>query len=117
MLSGHSVTGDDTGCTWAQPRFRPRSLCLRPANADPRATSLAQLFLAEPVVAVYGQPFVLREESPPATLGGGRVLQPLARCIRRRDGASIDRLARLADPDPMIRLSAALAAYGSEALD
>src|SRR4051794_19533921 len=40
---------------------------------------LAQIFLAERVVAVYGHPFVLGEESPPATLGGGRVLQAQAR--------------------------------------
>ncbi len=50
---------------------------------------MAQLLVAEPVVAVHGQPFVLRAESPSATIGGGRVLQPLASCcshaaIRRR---------------------------------
>ena len=40
------------------------------------SSALAQLFLSEAVVAVHGQPFVLREESPPATLGGGLVIQP-----------------------------------------
>ena len=40
---------------------------------------LAQLLLAEPVVAVHGQPFVLRIESPPATIGGGRVIGPSLR--------------------------------------
>jgi selenocysteine-specific elongation factor len=64
------------------------------------------------VVAVHNQPFVLREESPPATLGGGRVLQPLSRRIRRRDRASLDRLRRLGSQDPLTRLSAALAATG-----
>ena len=75
-------------------------------------TGLGQLFLAEPVVAVHGQPFVLREESPPATLGGGRVLQPSARRIRRRDHVAVARLARLRSPDPDERLSAALAFLG-----
>ncbi|HEV3164243.1 MAG TPA: selenocysteine-specific translation elongation factor, partial [Isosphaeraceae bacterium] len=74
--------------------------------------ALAQLFLAQPVVAVYGQPLVIREESPPATLGGGRVLQPLARRLRRRDHAELERLRRASATDPVIRLTAALAHYG-----
>jgi hypothetical protein len=48
---------------------------------------LGQLFLTEPVMAVHGQLFVLRSESPPSTLGGGLVIQPLAGRIRRRDTA------------------------------
>jgi len=78
----------------------------------PGGHQLGQLFLAEPVVAVYGQPFVIREESPPATLGGGRVLQPLARRVRRRDLAALARLNRLRSADPLERLSAALAFLG-----
>jgi selenocysteine-specific elongation factor len=78
----------------------------------PGARQLAQLFLAEPVVAVYGQPLVLREESPPATLGGGRVLQPLARRLRRRDRVSLERLGRLRSSDPVERLAAALTFLG-----
>jgi selenocysteine-specific elongation factor len=73
---------------------------------------LGQLFLAKPVVAVYGQPFVLREESPPATLGGGCVLQPRARRLRRRDLAGIARLDRLRSDQPVTRLSAVLAFEG-----
>jgi selenocysteine-specific elongation factor len=78
----------------------------------PSGARLAQLFLAEPVAAVHGQPFVIREESPPATVGGGRVLQPVARRIRRRDLAGIDRLRRLASPDSSTRIAAALAFQG-----
>src|SRR5262249_34960807 len=73
---------------------------------------LAQVLLAEPVAAVYGQPFVLRAESPPATLGGGRVLQPAARRYRRRDQASVERLGRLRSADPAGRVGAALSFLG-----
>jgi selenocysteine-specific elongation factor len=73
---------------------------------------LAQVFVGEPVVAVHGQPFVLRAESPPATLGGGRVLYPGPRRLRRRDQKSIARLARLRSADPLERLRAALAFHG-----
>ena len=78
----------------------------------PGEKHLAQLFLAEPVVAVYGQPLILREESPPATLGGGRILQPVAQRLRRRDQVAIHRLNRLRSTDPFERLSAALAFLG-----
>ncbi|HWE39236.1 MAG TPA: selenocysteine-specific translation elongation factor [Isosphaeraceae bacterium] len=73
---------------------------------------IGQLLTAEPVVAVAGEPFVLRSESPPATLGGGRVLQPVARRLRRRDRDAIDRLDRLRSPDPATRVGAALAFQG-----
>jgi selenocysteine-specific elongation factor len=82
-------------------------------RSRPIESQIAQLILAEPVVAVYGQPFVIREESPPSTLGGGRVLHPSAgRRIRRRDRAELDRIGRLASPDAKTRVTAALASYG-----
>jgi selenocysteine-specific elongation factor len=74
--------------------------------------ALAQLFLAEPVVAVYGQPLVLRDESPPATVGGGRVMQPASRRLRRRDRAAIARLGGLRSADPLERVRAVLAFEG-----
>ena len=77
-----------------------------------RTGSLAQLFLSEPVVAVHGQPFVLREESPPATVGGGRVLQPGGARIRRRDATLVDRLDRLRSADPTERCRARSAFVG-----
>jgi selenocysteine-specific elongation factor len=72
----------------------------------------AQLLLAEPVTAVWGQPFVLREESPAATLGGGRVLRPTGRRLRRRDVAELERLRALGDPDPSARSRAAIESFG-----
>ena len=45
----------------------------------PGTTRRGQLLLADPGVAVHGQPFVLRVESPPATIGGGRVIGPSLR--------------------------------------
>lgn len=79
---------------------------------EPGHAVLGQLLLARPAAAVHGQPFVLRQESPAATLGGGRVLQPTGRRLRRRDAAGIDRLRRLTDPDPLVRLRAVLASRG-----
>jgi selenocysteine-specific elongation factor len=81
-------------------------------EARPGAPALAQLFVAESVASVCGQPFVLRAESPPATLGGGHILQPLARRYRRRDEAAIARLVRLRSDDARERLRAAMASLG-----
>ena len=81
-------------------------------ESSPGQPQLAQLFVAEPVVAVHGQPFILRAQSPPATLGGGRVLQPSARRLRRRDHVSLARLGRVRSVDPVDRLRAALAFLG-----
>jgi selenocysteine-specific elongation factor len=88
---------------------------LDPDDAGASGGRLAQLFSAEPIVAVHGQPFVVRDESPPATLGGGRVLQPAGRRLRRRDHAAISRLARLRSADPVERLRAVLAIEGLSA--
>ena len=50
----------------------------------PSEAVLAQLFLEEPVTAVWGQPLVLRDSSAEHTLGGGQVVQPTAGKVRRR---------------------------------
>jgi selenocysteine-specific elongation factor len=89
------------------------TLCLLESNElTDTSTVLGQLFLAEPAVAVHGQPFVLRSESPPATLGGGLVIQPRAHRIRRRDAATVARLRCLADPEPVTRLTTAMSFAG-----
>jgi selenocysteine-specific elongation factor len=85
---------------------------LEPEQAAQGGLSLAQLFVAAPTVAVHGEPFVLREESPPATVGGGVVLQPCASRIRRRDRESIERLRELSQDDPVVRTRAALSFRG-----
>jgi selenocysteine-specific elongation factor len=81
-------------------------------NTPAGDAALALLLVAQPIVAVHGQPLVLREESPPQTLGGGRILLPSARRFRRRDRAAIARLERLRSADPFDRITAGLAFLG-----
>ncbi|WP_435006326.1 selenocysteine-specific translation elongation factor [Tundrisphaera lichenicola] len=88
------------------------SLLDREAVESSTGLRLAQLFLAEPIATVHGQPFVIREESPPATVGGGRVLQPVARRIRRRDLLAKERLRRLGSVEGSTRIASALAFQG-----
>ena len=81
-------------------------------SPSPGRPALAQLLLPGPMVAVHGQAFVLREESPAITVGGGRVIEPVARRLRRRDADAVARLERLRSPDPAERAAAALAGIG-----
>jgi selenocysteine-specific elongation factor len=72
------------------------TLALLDADAiRPGGWGLAQVFLEEPVTATWGQPFVIRGSSATQTLGGGQVLQPVARKIRRRHLEMLERIERL----------------------
>jgi selenocysteine-specific elongation factor len=69
-------------------------------NVEPGHWGLAQLFLEEPATATWGQPFVVRGSSATQTLGGGQVLQPVAKKVRRRHLEMLERIERLWTGDP-----------------
>jgi selenocysteine-specific elongation factor len=69
----------------------------------PGQWALAQVFLEEPATGAWGQPFVVRESSATVTLGGGQVLQPVARKVRRRHLEVLERVERLWSGDPRER--------------
>jgi selenocysteine-specific elongation factor len=83
-------------------------------SIPPGQWGLAQLFLKEPATTVWGQPFVLRESSATQTIGGGQVLQPVARKIRRRHLEILERVERLwtGDPDTRALTVAWFAGFG-----
>ena len=74
----------------------------------PGQTSFAQLFLSEPVVSTWNQPFVLRSESPIITIAGGHVVVPVAAKIRRTHERTLQYLHDLTDPNAARRASAAI---------
>jgi selenocysteine-specific elongation factor len=59
---------------------------------EPGGWGLAQVYLEEPATATWGQPFVVRSVSATQTVGGGQVLQPIAKKIRRRHLELLERL-------------------------
>ena len=75
-------------------------------------SAAVQLFMAEPVAAACGQPLVVRSLSPVVTLGGARVLEPLARRISRRHASRLAHLDGLGSEKVADRVSAAICAYG-----
>jgi selenocysteine-specific elongation factor len=74
----------------------------------PGESSPVQLFLSEPAVTTWNQPLVVRSESPVATIGGGRILDPSAERLRRPGPIDLAELARLRSGDPWERAGAAL---------
>jgi len=62
-----------------------------------KSGGLAQLVLNDPVVALAGDRFVIRDETSRRTLGGGRVLNPLGRRTRRPVDRYRERLTTLRD--------------------
>jgi selenocysteine-specific elongation factor len=86
-----------------------RVILLESEELEPGESGWAQLRLARPIVAARGDRFILRSPSPSLTLGGGVVVEPVARRHRREDPAVLARLDMLARGDPAEVALAALA--------
>ena len=67
---------------------------------EPGMNALVQLFTETPVAVPAGEPFIIRTPSPPATIGGGRILDPVSRRHRRHDGRTLAGLRVLAESAP-----------------
>jgi len=59
---------------------------------EPRTSGWAQIVLAEPVLALRGDRFILRDETARWTLGGGEVANPFATRHRRSEEHLVERL-------------------------
>src|SRR5438034_664237 len=66
----------------------------------PRSAGWAQLVLVEPVLAMRGDRFILREETARRTLGGGVVVNPFADRHRRAEAGLEERLEMLRGGEP-----------------
>jgi selenocysteine-specific elongation factor len=70
-------------------------LLLEKTELLPGEAAWAQLRLADEVVAVRGDRFIVRQFSPVITVGGGQVLDPLAKRPRRKDSGRVQFLETL----------------------
>src|SRR5262245_10666664 len=61
----------------------------------PRQSAFCQLVLTDPLGAMRGDHFVIRDETAQRTLGGGVVIHPLAHRHKRNEAGLLDRLGRL----------------------
>lgn len=78
------------------------------SELQPGDRCFAQVFLNEPAVAVWNQPFVVRLQSPMETIGGGRVLAPNARRIKKATDLDLKMIDDLSSDDPNVRASASV---------
>ncbi len=74
----------------------------------PGNCGIAQLLLEKPVTTTWGQPFVVRSESPIQTIGGGRVLAPTSWKFRRGAESDWEMAEQLANADILKRAEAAV---------
>ncbi len=76
-----------------------RVALLRDEPIRPGSGGLVQLVLDQPIGALWGDRFVLRDASAQRTIGGGQVLDPAPPRRRRRTPERLAILAALSDPD------------------
>ncbi|WP_158043341.1 selenocysteine-specific translation elongation factor [Skermanella pratensis] len=81
---------------------------------EPGDSAPVQLQAGEAVAVPAGEPFIIRTPSPPATVGGGRILDPASRRRRRRDAGTLDFLRVLAAGPPAAVVAARLRAAGAD---
>jgi selenocysteine-specific elongation factor len=77
-----------------------RVVLLESDELRPGDTGLCQFRLEKPAAAAKGDRFVIRTYSPARTIGGGRVLVPVATKHKKRDRSAIDSLGRQAAGAP-----------------
>ena len=79
-------------------------VCLEEDGIPNKSSALVQLQCEEPVVALSGDRFILRDESQKLTIGGGKVIDPLPKGRHRRGRFQTERLRSLEDADEGILL-------------
>jgi selenocysteine-specific elongation factor len=78
------------------------------ASITPGEGAPVQLVLDQPVCALRGDRFILRDQSANRTLGGGFVLDPLAPATRRSSRQRLAELTALESDEPNVALAALL---------
>ncbi|MBU6429018.1 MAG: selenocysteine-specific translation elongation factor, partial [Cyanobacteria bacterium REEB65] len=90
-----------------------RVALLQADRLEPGQQGYAQLLLESPLVADFGDRFVVRRYSPSNTVGGGAVLHPRSRRLRRRHPGTLARLSAYREGRLVDAASAALRAAGT----
>ena len=84
----------------------------------PGDTGYAQVRLQHPLLALHGDRFIIRRNSPPVTIGGGVIVDHLPqKRVRRSDAAALQRLQKLENAAPEERLAIAVAQKGIHCAD
>lgn len=71
-------------------------------------TAIGQLYLNQPCVSVWNQPFVIRSESPVETIGGGVVLHPNSILLKRPTEVDVRHAESMGAADKLRRAAASV---------
>jgi selenocysteine-specific elongation factor len=82
------------------------------SEMSPGGRAFTQFRFERPVVASFGQRFIVRNENAQVTLGGGSVVRPVSRRIRGNDAEEFEMLTAAASPEPLRRFGAAIRRWG-----
>ena len=88
---------------------RGRVVVIGSGTVAAKGTAFCQIVLSEPVLALRGDRFIVRDETARHTLGGGVVLHPWGRRHRRRERDLERRFAGFAEGDTATLVTAMLA--------
>jgi len=83
----------------------------------PGGSAYAQLRLEYPVFCLHGDPFIIRQFSPPITIGGGRVLHPHPLKHKTTDPKALDTLQRLESNEVFEKIPVLVEAHRDSAMD
>ncbi len=78
------------------------------SEIKPGGKALVQLQFRQPVVAAFGQRFIIRTESAQSTIGGGLVVRPVSRRIRPSRREEFEALLRAESSDEFERFEEAI---------
>lgn len=93
-----------------------RIILLDKNEVNPGETAYAQVMLESPTIAIAGDRFVIRSYSPISTIGGGRILDPLAKKFKRRTDTAGDQLETLNSGDTIEKTKIILERAGLEGI-
>ncbi len=93
-----------------------RAAVLSGRTIEPGETGFVQIDLDQPVAALHGDRAIVRDHAGRATLGGGRVIDPVAPRRGRRAPARLALLKAMTPSDPATALRQMLAETGAVAL-
>jgi selenocysteine-specific elongation factor len=81
----------------------------RGASVAPGGSALVQLIADQPLAALHGDRFIVRDQSAARTIGGGSVIDPFAPATRRHTQIRLAQLTALENSDPAIAFGGLLA--------
>jgi selenocysteine-specific elongation factor len=88
----------------------------QPGEIPPKHRALVQIVLNDPMVALAGDRFVIRDETNVRTLGGGVVLNPLGRRVRKSRDVYLDHLRAIVGPFGALAVESMLSLQDSLAM-